>query len=296
MFIIFFTIFSFCAEALMLPPGFVVRQFGHTRDKLSTAKIEQKVSYTDGDTFNETILFKAPNKYKVVLSGSNGNVTFVRNGEKCVAVSSQRKIEMPCAPLSSLFYHNLLLSTNEPMIAYLKLLKITPREGIVSIKKDETNGTYAKPEGIELIDYNNKPIYLIGVTDGLYKSSVSSVVGKSDINSALIDELKYKTAQLWMDKDDFVPLRVFGQYNSGDLELMFGSYIKDGNDVPFPKSISLSLKGKNEVTFNVSVFESGVEVKDDAFVLEGFKKLQALKQDELPEGKSKMIDYLKEYR
>lgn len=296
MFIILFTVFSFCAEALTLPPGFVIRQFGHTRDKLSTAKIEQKVSYTDGTTFNETILFKAPSKYKVVLSGSNGNVTFIRNGEKCVAVSSQKKVEMSCAPLSSLFYHNLLLSTNEPMIAYLKLLKITPREGIVSIKKDESNGTYAKPEGIELVDYNNKPIYLIGVGDSLYKSSVSSVSGKSDINSALIEELKYKIPQLWMDKDDFVPIRVFGQYNGGDLELMLGSYIKDGNDVPFPKSISLSLKGKNEVAFNVSVFESGIEVKDDTFSMEGFKKLPAIKQGELPEGKNKMIDHLKEYR
>lgn len=296
MFIILFTVFSFCAEALVLPPGFVVRQFGHTRDKLSTAKIEQKVSYSDGTVFNETILFKAPNKYKAVLTGSNGNVTFIRSGEKCVAVSSQKKIEMPCAPLASLFYHNLLLSTNEPMIAYLKLLKITPREGSVSVKRNEGNGAYLKPEGILLIDYNNKPMYLIGVEDSLYKSTVSSVSGKNDINTALVDELKYKVPQLWMDKDEFLPIRVFGQYNGDDLELLLGSYIQDGNEVPFPKMIALSLKGKNVVSFNVSVFESGVDIKDDIFAMEGFKKLQTAKQTELQEGKSKMIDYLKEYR
>ena len=296
MFITFFTVFSFCAEALMLPPGFVVRQFGHTRDKLSTAKIEQKVSYNDGTTFNETILFKAPNKYKVILSNSNGNVTFIRSGEKCAAVSSQKKVEMSCSPLAGLFYHNLLLSTNDPMIAYLKLLKITPREGIVSLKKNEENGAYVKPEGIVLVDYNNKPIYLIGVTDSLYKSTVSSVSGKSDINTALVDELKYKVPQLWMDKDDFLPIRVFGQYNGNDLELSLGSYIQDGNEVPFPKAVSLSLKGKKVVSFNVSVFESGVDIKDDIFAMDGFKKLQMVTQTELPEGKSKMIDYLKEYR
>ena len=85
MFILFFTLISFGAQALMLPPGFVVRQFGHTRDKLVTAKIERKVSYQDNVNFNETILFKAPNKYKIVVSNSTSNITFIRNGDKCIA-------------------------------------------------------------------------------------------------------------------------------------------------------------------------------------------------------------------
>jgi len=296
MFILFFTIFSFCIEAALLPPGFVIRQFGHTRDKVSTAKIEQKVSYSDGSTFNETMLFKAPNKYRVVVSGDNGNVTFIRNGAKCVAVSSQKRIELPCAPLTNLFYYDILLSNNDEMINFLKLLKIDPRESVVSMKKDENDEKYIKPDGIVLVNYNNKPIYVIGVTDSLYKSIAGNASGKTDIGKTLIEELRYRTPQVWMDKDKFWPLRVFGQYNGNDFDLSLGSYIVDGNEVPFPKSIALTIKNDKAVSYGVSTFETGVDIKDDVFKMDGFRTLPLAKQEDLDRTRSRMIDYIKEYR
>ncbi len=280
----------------MLPPGFVIRQFGHTRDKLSTARIEQKISYADGTTFNETILFKAPNKYRVVISGNSGTVTFVRNGEKCIAVSSQKQLELQCRPLSSLFYHNLLLSNNELLIPYLKSLNITLREGVISIQKKEENGTYVKPDGIVMVDYKNKPVYLIGITDSLYKSAVSAVSGKNEINDAVIEELKYTAPQIWMEKNEFLPLRVFGKHNGDDLDISLTSYIKDGNEVPFPKSILLSSKDKGAPSFNVNIFESGVDIKDDVFTIDGLKKLQLEKQAEFSDTKNKIVGFLREYR
>jgi len=292
MFILIFTLMSFCAQALMLPPGFVVRQFGHTRDKLETAKIEQRISYKNEISFNETILFKAPNKYKIIVSNNSGSVTFVRSGDKCVAVSSQKRIEVLCEPLKALFYHNILLSSNNGLIEFLKQLNINPREGNISIKKDE-NDSYVKPEGIIFANYNNKPMYIIGVSDGLYKSAVNTVSGKPGLSTALVDEIKYKVPQVWIDKNNFWLLRVFGQ---DDFEATFGSYITDGNEVPFPKSISLSKKGNNVFSAAVSIFESGVEIKEDVFVMDAFKKLPSVKQEQLEGNIAKMVEYLGEYR
>ena len=294
MFILFFTLISFGAQALTLPPGFVVRQFGHTRDKLSTAKIEQKVSYKDDINFSETVLFKAPNKYKVIVSGNNSNVTFVRNGDKCVVVSAQKRIETLCEPLRSLLYHHLLLSNNDGFIDFLKQLKINPREGAVSVQKNEDN-SYIKPEGIVLVNYNGKAMYIIGVSDGLYKEVLASISAKPGLSTALVDEIKYRSPQLWVD-NSFYPVRVYGQNSNGDIDVSLGSYITDGNEVPFPKSISLLVKGNKEIVATVSVFESGVNIKDDTFSMDAFKKLPSIKQDQLDGNAAKMVEYLREYR
>lgn len=295
MFILFFTLISFCAQALMLPPGFVVRQFGHTRDKLATAKIEQKVSYKGDLSFNEVLLFKAPNKYKTTISNSSGSIVFVRNGDKCVATSSQKRIELLCEPFKSLFYPNILLSTNDSLIEFLKQLKINPREGSISVKKSE-DGAYVKPEGIVLVNYNSKPMYIIGVSDGTYKESVGAASGKPNLSTALVDEIKYKSPQMWVDKNNFCPIRVFGQNINGDFDLSLGSYITDGNEVPFPKSVSLSIKGNKEFSTSVSIFESGVDIKDDTFAMDAFKKLPSIKQEQLEGNIAKMFEYLRDYR
>lgn len=294
MFIFFFTLISFCAQALMLPPGFVVRQFGHTRDKLTTAKIEQKVSYGDL-SFNEVFLFKAPNKYKTVISNSSGSITFVRTGDKCVAMSSQKRIDLLCEPFKALFYPNVLLSTNDNFIEFLKQLKINPREGAVSVKKSEDD-TYIKPEGIVLVNYNSKPMYIVGVSDGLYKEAVNATSGKPNLSAALVDEIKYRSPQMWVDKSTFCPIRVFGQNTEGDFDLTLGSYITDGNEVPFPKSMSLSVKGNKEFSTSVSIFESGVEIKDDTFAMDAIKKLPLIKQEQLEANIAKMFEYLRNYR
>jgi len=296
MFILIFTLMSFCAQALMLPPGFVVRQFGHTRDKLATARIEQKVSYKEDTNFSETVLFKAPNKYKIVISSNNGNVTFVRNGDKCLAVSAQKRIELLCQPLKTLFYHNVLLTSNDGFIDFLKQLKINPREGIVSIKQSEEDSSYVKPEGIVLVNYNSKPMYIVGISDGLYRDAVNASSGKPSISTALVDEIKYKAPQMWVDKGTFCPLRIFGQRGSDDLDVSLGSYITDGNEVPFPKAISLLLKGNKELSATVSMFESGVEIKDDTFAMDALKKLPSIKQEQLEGNVAKIVEYLGEYR
>jgi len=295
MLILFFTLMSFCAQAVVLPPGFVIRQFGHTRDKLATAKIEQKVTYKDNTTFNETVLFKAAGKYKIVVSNNSGSVTFIRNGDKCVAVSSQKRIELLCAPIKTIFYYNLLLSNNEGFIAFLKQLKIDPREGSVSVKSND-DGSYLESEGTALVNYNNKPMYVIGVSDGVYRAAVKAVSGKTNMSTALVDELKYRSPQVWMDNDNFWLLRVFGQDFTGDLDIMLGSYITDGNEVPFPKSISVSVKGNKELTAAVSTFESGVNIKDENFAIDAFKKLPMIKQEQLEGNLAKMVEYLREYR
>ena len=291
MFILIFTIFSFCAEALMLPPGFVVRQFGHTRDKLSTAKIEQKVVYGD-NAFKETLWFKSPDKIRAVVSKDNDTVTLVRNGNRCAVASSSKRMEIECAPITTLFYYNLLLSNNDAMIAYIKYMKINPRDAVVSVKQAE-EGSYIKPEGIVLVNYNKKPMYIIGVSDSLYKSSVDLVLGKNDLNTELVNDLKYKTSQLWMDKSNFWPLRV---YNGSDTDIILSNYITDGNEVPFPKAISIMNNDKNVLSYGVSIFETGVEIKDDMFAIDALKRLPLSKAEELSDNKNKMLEYLREYR
>jgi len=291
MFLLLITILAVSTHAIILPPGFVVRSFAHTRDKVTTMKVEQKVSYDDGLNFKETFWYKSPGKIRVVLDDGTDSLTFIRSGNDCVVVSAGKRIKLgSCPTIATNFYYNLLAPYGN-LTEYVKRLKIDPREGMVTIKKND-DGTYINPEGIYLARLDKKPVYIVGVTEGVYKSSCS------DGSDSILLNIKEKTPQMWIDAKNFYPLRIFGEENGAKVEINMGSYISDGNEVPFPHAIELMNNGISKVNYNVNTFETELTLNDELFDVAGTRKknVGVLDEQSMGAGKKKLVEYIKEFR
>jgi hypothetical protein len=280
-------------SAGVLPPGFSVRQFGHTRDKVSSMKIEQKVALGDNSfSFNESIFFSKPSNIKVVVERSGDVVTLLRRGSDCEISISGKKINGPCSSIRSNFYYNILTGLANP-IDYYKSLNIDIKEGFVSIKRTD-EGTYVPVEDTLLLKSNNTPIFIIGVDKSTYRAAVEDTKNGEDLLSSVLDNIKTKAPQIWLDKVDFCPIRIYGKKNSGDkIEILLSSYIKDASEIPFPSKIALFVNDIEKVSYLVKAFETGVKLSEDVFQKQG---QQAIDIASLTDNKKKLVEYLLDYR
>jgi hypothetical protein len=292
-------IFSVC-NASVLPPGFIVRQFQSTRANVSTMKIEQRVVYS-GITFNETMWFKGPDKFKAYVEKDGEALIFVRNGQKCSVMTSNSRVTVQdiCKNISKNFYYSLLIPSGS-FIGYLKAVGIKANYDQTEILK--VNNEYVKPEDVFILRYEKDPVYLIGASEGEYSSALGdSKSDKKNITDRLVDNIKNKTPQAWFQTTTGYPVRIYGNYpdNSMSFELLMSSYSTDGNDFPFPTSIKLNINGVNSVSYGVKNFESNVGTIDDQiFNLAGYaaKFPNTMEESALNDNKKVLLNYLKEYR
>ena len=293
--ILFSILFSVCS-ATILPPGFIVRQFGHTRDKVSNMKVEQKaVVGEDGYTFNETIYFLKPSYFKVVVEKDGDTATLIRNASGCEFVVAGKKVSgVSCSGIKSNFYYNLLLPYGS-LLDYIRGLNINAKDGFVSIKKTEA-GEYIIPEDVLLFKYDKNPIFVIGLDKGTYKTAVDESRKDKDLLQTILEDIKEKYPQIWLNKNDFTPIRIYGKKNSGDaVEIVLSSYIKDANEVPFPGKITLYINKQEKVSYSVKAFESNAQFGDSVFV-NSTTGQQPADISSLTENKKKLVEYLRDYR
>lgn len=291
--ILFLTIFTSLSAGL-LPPGFVVRQFGHTRDKVSSVKIEERVVFgEDAVTLNETIYFLKPNYFKVTAERSGESVTLIRKGSECEFSSSGRKITgASCSGLKSNFYYNLLLPYGSEL-DYFKSLNIDTRDGFVSIRKNES-GEYVIPDGVIMAKDGKTLIFIVGLDNKDYNTALEESKSEKDVLAAILDNIKERSPQIWFDKTNFFPLRVYGKKNGGDkVEILFSSYLKDALEFPFPSKVTLLVNDKEKASYSVRSFESGVKLSDSFFVQ---NSQQGVDISSLSDNKKKLIEYLQDYR
>jgi len=290
---LFFSLLSFCS-ATILPPGFVVRQFGHTRDKVSSTKIEQKISLgQESDKFDETIYFSKPSSLKVVVEKDGESVSLIRKGTECEISTSGKKVSgVSCSGIKSNFYYNLLLPYGS-VIDYLKSLNINTREGIVSIKKTP-EGEYLSSEDTILFKDDQTPIFIIGLNKNLYKAAIEESRSSKDMLKTVLDDIKEKSPQLWVNKNDFTPRRVYGKKSSGDtVEILLSSYIKDASEIPFPGRIELYVNAQEKVSYAVKSFETNIQLTESLFKNSA---QQGANISSLSETKKKLVEYLRDYR
>ncbi len=290
---IFLTILT-SINAGILPPGFVVRQFGHTRDKVDSIKVEERVVFgEDAFSLNETIYFLRPNYFKITAERSGELVTLTRKGSECEFSTAGKRISgINCSGLKSNFYYNILFPYGSE-IDYFKSLNIDTKEGLVSIRKTQ-DGEYTVPEGTLIVRNDRSPMFVVGIDRTMYSAAVEELRSEKDMTSSILDNIKRKKPQIWLDKSDFSPLRIYGSKNSGDtVEIILSSYIKDAAEVPFPSKITLLVNDLEKASYSVRSFETGVKLNESFF---GLQAQQGTDISSLSENKKKLIEYLKDYR
>jgi len=128
----------------------------------------------------------------------------------------------------------------------------------------------------------------------MYSAAVEELRSEKDMTSSILDNIKRKKPQIWLDKSDFSPLRIYGSKNSGDtVEIILSSYIKDAAEVPFPSKITLLVNDLEKASYSVRSFETGVKLNESFF---GLQAQQGTDISSLSENKKKLIEYLKDYR
>lgn len=290
---LFLSLVSLCS-ATTLPPGFVVRQFGHTRDKVTSMKIEQKTALgQDGETFNETIYFLKPSSFKVIVEKGGESATLVRKGSECELSSSGKRISgVSCGGIKSNFYYNILLPYGSAL-DYFRSLNIDTKDGLVSIKKTE-EGEYISPDNTIIFRDDKTPMFIVGLDRNIYTTAVEDSRSEKEMLQSTLQSIKEKSPQIWVNKSDFTPLRVYGKKNSGDtIEILLSSYIKDANEVPFPGKVALYINGQEKASYLTKSFESNPQITESLF---GTSTQQATDISALSENKKKLVEYLRDYR
>lgn len=289
------------ASSAILPPGFTLRQFHATRANVLNMKIEERVVYS-GNTLNETIWFKDKDKFKVTIEKNGDVLTLVRDGQKCIVTGSTAKIisqDVCKKNINKNFYYSTLMPVGS-LIAYMKSIGIKANYEQTELLKSKEG--YANPSDVFILRYEKNPIYVIGVTESDYSSSLSSVRSeKRDLADKLLENLKDKRPQIWLDSSTNYPVRIYGEdTDSGKkLEVLFGSYNVDGNDLPFPSTIKFNVDGIETLSYGVQNFESNIASMDDQlFNIAAYstKFPKSVEEANLSESKKMLLNYLKEYR
>ncbi len=292
-------IISTCSTAI-LPPGFVLRQFQSTRANVVTMKIEERVVYAD-NAFNETIWYKSPDKFKVYVEKDGETLIFIRNGQKCMAITSNARLvsqDLCKSPVKGFYYTMLMPYGN--FLGYLKSIGIKTDYDQTEIKK--VKNEYVTPEGVFILDYDREPIYVIGVSSDIYKSALSDAKSdKKNLTDKLLANLKNKAPQIWIQTTTNYPVRIYGNdpTDNKQFEVLFGTYSMDANEFPFPTSIKLNSEGGSSLSYGVKNFDSNVGVMDEQiFNLSSYttKFPKTIGEESLTQNKKTMLNYLKEYR
>ncbi|MEI6092159.1 MAG: hypothetical protein WCQ47_00570 [bacterium] len=264
-------------------------------------KISQRVVYS-GNIFNETIWFKNSDKFKVSIEKDGDILTLVRNGQKCIVTGSSSRVtsqDLCKKSISNNFYYSTLMPAGN-LVNYMKSVGIKANYEQTEVLKDKDG--YAKPSDVFMLRYDKTPIYVIGASESDYSSALSNAKGdKKNVTDKLLESLKEKSPQIWLDSSTNYPVRIYGEESDSGkkLEILFGPYTTDGNDLPFPSTIKFSMDGKEILSYGVQNFESNISSMDDqlfnvATYLTKFPK--SVEESNLSENKKVLLNYLKEYR
>jgi hypothetical protein len=315
-FLLFVSIFNFHVQATVLPAGYILRLHHSIISKPKTIKVEQRVVYA-GHTFNETLLFKAPDKLRIYVEKEGDAILFIRDKNNCVAISSNAKLdhgELCSKDLRSNFYYTSIIPLSS-FSSFLRSSGIKTNYRNFEITRDDTvaeqedlleennndkdlnNSKYP----VLLLRYKNKPIYVLGLSSSDYNRSLSSV--KSDrlaLTDLLLDSLKEKQAQVWFETSSNRLLRIFGRdsHSKKDFELNLINYKKDSNNNYMPEFIYLKVDGKENLSYGLKSFETNSEYADEIFNVHAYttKFNKTLVSEDLNENKKILFNYLKDYR
>jgi hypothetical protein len=330
-FLLFASLINFYANATVLPAAYILRLHQNIMSRSKTVKIEQRVVY-EGQAFNETILFKAPDKLRVYVEKEGDAVLFIRDKNNCIAISSNARVDYEglCSKnIASNFYYSAIL----PISSLSRFLKASgiktnykhyeiERDGIeqdlsnsvnnenffnaynnsnLNIDTDaETNADISKYP-VLLLRYQNKPIYVLGLSDSEYNRALSSVKrDKLNLTDSLLEAVKDKAKQVWFETLENKLLRIFGKdsVSKKTFELNFINYKKDSNNNYMPELIDLKIDEKSALSYGLKNFETNGTYADEIFSVKDYKTkfVKTLGTEELSDNKKILFNYLKEYR
>ena len=303
------SIFSFYVQATILPAGYILRLHQRSISKPKTIKIEQRVVYA-GYSFNETILFKAPDKLRVYVEKDGDAVLFIRDKEKCVAISSNARVnytDLCSSDIKSNFYYSSII----PMTSFSGFLRSS---GVKTnyrhfeiykngsdAEQSENKAPYDQKYPVLLLKDGNKPIYVLGLSRDDYKSAVSSLKRSGpNLTERLLKSLREKENQAWFETSSNNLLRVFGRdsIRKKKFELILTNYKKDSNNNFMPELIDFKIEGDHVLSYGLKNFETNSEYADEIFSVNSYiaKFNKTSEIDDLNENKKVLFNYLKEYR
>lgn len=315
-FLLFVSLFNFYADATILPAGYILRLHQSIISKPKTIKIEQRVVYS-GHAFNETLLFKAPDKLRIYVEKEGDAILFIRDKHNCVAISSNAKLnhsDLCSKDLSSNFYYSSIIplsgfssflrssgiKTNYRHFEILSDETIAEQDELLEDNKNNKNLDNSKYP-VLLLRYQNKPIYVLGLSSSDYNRSLNAVKNDREaLTDRLLQSLKEKQAQVWFETSTNNLLRIFGKdvNTNSSFELNLTNYKQDANNNYMPELVDLKVDGKDKLSYGLKSFETNSEYADEIFsvITYNTKFNKTLGSEELNDNKKILINYLKDYR
>ncbi|MBN1114177.1 MAG: hypothetical protein JXA66_02435 [Oligoflexia bacterium] len=289
---------------VILPPSYVLGKFQETRLGVGSIKLKQQVIEGNNDfTFTETIWYKAGDRFRVYVEKDSDAILFIRQGKECTAITASSTITADdlCNGFENNFFYSTVFSHgNFP--SFLKSFRIEYPVESDHLGRPDKN--YKDPEGSFILRNDTTPIYVIGITKSMYRSALSGAKSEKpgELGDRFLKEIKNEAPQIWLDKKDFSPVRIYGKSKKDgsetETEILFKSYKTDINEVPYAASIEVYYRGERSLSYGIRDFETKKDLNDQLFDVAAYRKKfpRTINADELDKDKTRLLEYLKAYR
>lgn len=293
---IFFLIFINLVVGAIYPPAFLLDQSIKQKKSTQALRIISDVTYKKL-SFKETLLYKNPSSYRIVLEKDSDAILFIREADVCIAISKSKNLNIKCSNYLNSIPYNVYFNTG----SYFRFIK---NFGVVfkaedEIKLDKETNTVVNPEDVVLIKVEDKPVYVIGLSEAELKPFYEEARTKQilQISAYVLDKIIYLKPQVWIDQKSLLPSRLFGNFSGKNLEVLYKFYTSDSETLSYPKILEV-LEDKNIIlSYKVTEYYSKLQASDNIFKVNTYKeKFTELEKSELNENKTSMLDYLRDYR
>lgn len=293
----FFFIFINYIYSVLYPPAFLLEQSVKQKKTLESLRIISDVNYKGLD-FKETLLYKNPASYRIVLEKDSDAILFIREAEDCIAISKSKNLNLKCSNYLNSVPYNVYFNTGV-YFRFLKNFGITFQISDDELKIDKETSALIKPENVALLKIEDKPVFVVGLTEAELKPYYEEARTKKllEISAYVLDKILYLKPQVWIDQTTLLPSRIFGANNGKNLEIFLKFYINESETLSYPKILEI-LEDKNLIlSYKVAEYYSKLKASDNIFKLNTYKeKFSELEKTQLNENKTLMLDYLRNYR
>jgi len=286
----FFWFFFSFIYSVVLPPAFLLSVYNNQKRPANTLKLVLETTYNDLN-FKETLVYSAPNTYRVLLEKDDDSILFIRQANNCVGITKSTKIEVACSNYLDNFFYNVFLHSNN-YTNYLK--KIGIQYDINKTEFELENKSSIKDNNIHLFLYDEKPIYVIGPDEDIVKDLKLNIKKTKNFNKLVLDEIKYISPQVWLDKNSMHPIRYFGLINNKKTEILLKHFQIIENTFVYPRLLEFYDNANIFLSHKVVEIEPKIKINEKLLDVEDYKKRFSKLADfsTFSENKKTLLKYL----
>jgi len=264
----FFFLFLSFVYSITLPPAFLLNVYNNQKKNINTLRLVLETNFNNF-TFKETLLYSSPSSYRILLEKGEDSILFIRKANSCVGITKSTRIDIDCNSIDYNFFYNVFLYSNN-YLNYLNKLGVNFNANKTEIELEDNK--IVKDPNIYLALLDETPIYIVGIDQNDINSSKQNTRKDKNQNLELINLIKYKNPQVWIDKITMLPIRYYLNIDNKNFEVLFKHYQMLDSGFNYPKLIEFYYKDMLVLSSKVIELETKIKINEKLLDVDDYKK------------------------